>query len=134
MFTKLSPILALPLLLGLICGAANADPRRILLLPFDDDLQSERLDVVGGEYSAAYPAGPQLTKALHKALTERGLNVVDAPPAGLELSGTVTSAYMMSRDTPTNSMAAHYQLLSLPGRKLIASGDIKAKGWRNSAP
>jgi len=111
--------------------ATMADPTRLMLLPFDDDLQSESLALTNDEYSAAYPAGPRVTAALHDLLTTRSYQLVDSPPASLELSGTVTAAYMMSRGMPTNTVTASYRLVSLPDRTPIAEGHASGNDWNN---
>jgi len=103
----------------------------VVLQTFDDDPQSESQAILNDEFSAAYPAGPRVTTALREALSEQGYNVVEHSDSGLQLSGTVTAAYMMSRGLPTNSVAARYQWVNLGNGAVIASGNAKASDWNN---
>jgi hypothetical protein len=118
-----------------IAAQASAGPSaaatRVVLQAFDDDLQSESMAILNDEFSAAYPAGPRVTRALHQALVEHGYTLVETSDNGLQLSGTVTAAYMMSRGLPTNSVAARYQLVDLSNGAVIASGDASGSDWNN---
>ena len=119
------------LLCGLASTGAHAQSGGVLLIPFDDDEKSESMALLNDEFSAAYPAGPLVTTALREALARRGFSVADVPPARVELSGTVTAAYMMSRGLPTNTVTARYRLVSLPDRRVLAAGDASGKDWNN---
>ena len=122
---------ATTLLLFALSVPVSAEPTQVVLQAFDDDEKSESMAILNAEFSAAYPAGPRVTKALHQALTTHGYSVVEHSANGVQLSGTVTAAYMMSRGLPTNSVAAHYQLLNLADGSVIASGDAKGSDWNN---
>lgn len=115
----------------LLSASASAQPTSVLLQAFDDDQQSEQMAILNDEFSAAYPAGPRVTKALEKALTDRGYTLAAAGDGQLQLSGTVTAAYMMSRGLPTNSVAARYELVNLSTGVVVASGDAKGSDWNN---
>lgn len=119
------------LLLFALSNPASAEPTQVVLQAFDDDEKSESMAIFNDEFSAAYPAGPRVTAALRQALTEHGYSVIEHSDTALQLSGTVTAAYMMSRGMPTNSVAARYQLVNLANGTVIASGDAKGNDWNN---
>ena len=119
------------LLLFALTITASAEPTQVVLQAFDDDERSEGMAILNDEFSAAYPAGPRVTHALQQALTAQGYSLVEHSDSGMHLSGTVTAAYMMSRGLPTNSVAAHYQLVNLADGSVIASGDAKGNDWNN---
>lgn len=114
-----------------LSAVAHAAPTTVVLQAFDDDQQSESMAIINDEFSAAYPAGPRVTRALREALNAYGYNVVEHSDSGLQLSGTVTAAYMMSRGLPTNSVAARYQWVNLGNGAVIASGNAKGSDWNN---
>jgi len=119
------------LLLLALSSIAGAAPTTVVLQPFDDDQPSESQAILNDEFSAAYPAGPRVTQALREALSAHGYNVVEHSDSGVQLSGTVTAAYMMSRGLPTNSVAARYQLMNIADGAVIASGDAEGNDWNN---
>ena len=132
MFTRTLSTTLLLIILWSACGiAASADALTVVLLPFDDDQQSERMALINDEFAAAFPAGLRVTRALHRLLSERGYQVIEQGDNGLQLSGTVTVAYMMSLGLPTNTVAARYQLVRLSDGAVIASGTAEASDWNN---
>lgn len=121
--------LALLLWFGVHSAAHALGP--IELIPFDDDLKSEEMAILNAEFSAAYPAGDRVTRALAEVLRERGLEAPSGSGAALTLSGTVTEAYVMSRGMPTNSVAARYRLTESATGQVVAQGDMTGSDWNN---
>lgn len=103
----------------------------VALIPFDDDLQSERQAMTNDEFSAAYPAGPLVTRALTEVLSQRGLSAASDSSAAMELSGTVTAAYVMSKGMPTNTVAARYRLIERASGRVIYKGHSEGSDWNN---
>lgn len=126
-----------PLLVSLLFLAlsaittVHADPGGVALIPFDDDLQSESQAMLNDEYAAAYPAGPLVTRALAGVLSKHGLAASSDTDAAMELSGTVTAAYVFSKASPTNTVAARYRLVERGSGRVIDEGHAEGNDWNN---
>jgi len=130
------PFLSTLLLLILVAATtatvtAAAEPGSVALIPFDDDPRSESQAIMNDDFAAAYPAGPLVTRALAGVLSERGLSASPDSSAKMELSGTVTVAYMMSKGSPTNTVAARYRLVERDSGRIIAKGHAEGNDWNN---
>jgi hypothetical protein len=126
------PLLSTLLLFILVVTTnARAEPESVALIPFGDDLQSERQAMMNDEFAAAYPAGPLVTRALAGVLSQRGLTASPDSSAEMELSGTVTTAYMMSKGMPTNTVGARYRLVERGSGRVIAEGHAEGNDWNN---
>ena len=130
--TPINKTLLLLILAALSAPAATqAAPGSVALIPFDDDLQSERQAMLNDEFAAAYPAGPLVTRALAEVLSQRGLSANSNASAEMELSGTVTAAYVMSKAMPTNTVAARYRLVERGSGRVINEGNAEGSDWNN---
>jgi hypothetical protein len=126
------PFLSTLLLLILMAmTTARAESGSVALIPFDDDLQSERQAMLNDEFAAAYPAGPLVTRALAGVLSQRGLSVPSDADATMELSGTITAAYVMSKALPTNTVTARYRLVERGSGRVIKQGHAEGNDWNN---